>query len=78
MHIIALSLNYKQTGVEEREQVTFQDEEVVEALHKLREQKSILEAALLSTCNRTELYVVSDQEHTGRIIRENFSRTGSM
>ncbi|CAM4153093.1 glutamyl-tRNA reductase [Jeotgalicoccus halotolerans] len=72
MHIIALSLNYKNTGVEEREQVTFQDDEVVEALHKLREQKSILEAALLSTCNRTELYVVSDQEHTGAYYSRKF------
>lgn len=72
MHIIALSLNYKKTGVEEREQVTFQDEEVVEALHKLREQKSILEATLLSTCNRTELYVVSDQEHTGAYYSRKF------
>ena len=72
MHIIALSLNYKKIGVEEREQVTFQDEEVVEALHKLREQKSILEATLLSTCNRTELYVVSDQEHTGAYYSRKF------
>ncbi len=72
MHIIALSLNYKNTGVEEREQVTFQDDEVVEALHKLREQKSILEATLLSTCNRTELYVVSDQEHTGAYYSRKF------
>lgn len=72
MHIIALSLNYKKTGVEEREQVTFQDEEVIEALHKLREQKSILEATLLSTCNRTELYVVSDQEHTGAYYSRKF------
>lgn len=72
MHIIALSLNYKHTGVEEREQVTFQDEEVVEALHQLRAQKSILEATLLSTCNRTELYVVSDQEHTGAYYSRKF------
>jgi glutamyl-tRNA reductase len=72
VHIIALSLNYKNTGVEEREQVTFQDDEVVEALHKLREQKSILEATLLSTCNRTELYVVSDQEHTGAYYSRKF------
>lgn len=72
MHIIALSLNYKKAGVEEREQVTFQDEEVVEALHKLREQKSILEATLLSTCNRTELYVVSDQAHTGAYYSRKF------
>lgn len=72
MHIIALSLNYKKASVEAREKVTFQDTEVVEALHKLREQKSILEATLLSTCNRTELYVVSDQEHTGTYYSRKF------
>ena len=72
MHIIALSLNYKNASVEDREKVTFQDDEVVEALHALRDQKSILEATLLSTCNRTELYVVSDQEHTGAYYTRKF------
>lgn len=72
MHIIALSLNYKQASVEDREKVTFQDNEVVEALHALRDQKSVLEATLLSTCNRTELYVVSDQEHTGAYYTRKF------
>ncbi|QQD85311.1 glutamyl-tRNA reductase [Jeotgalicoccus sp. ATCC 8456] len=72
MHIIALSLNYKQASVEDREKVTFQDSEVVEALHALRDQKSVLEATLLSTCNRTELYVVSDQEHTGAYYTRKF------
>lgn len=66
MHIIALSLNYRKASVEEREKVAFEDDEIKHALHELRDQKSILEAVLLSTCNRTELYVVSDQEHTGK------------
>lgn len=72
MHIIALSLNYRKASVEEREQVAFKDEEVIHALHELREQKSILETVLLSTCNRTEVYVVSDQEHTGKYYSQKF------
>lgn len=72
MHVIALSLNYKKATVEEREAVAFQEDEIVPALHKLREQKSILEAVILSTCNRTEVYVVSDQVHTGKYYSQKF------
>lgn len=72
MHVIALSLNYRKASVEEREKVAFKDEEVITALHRLREQKSVLEAVLLSTCNRTEVYVVSDQVHTGKYYSQMF------
>src|SRR5699024_12385736 len=72
MHVIALSLNYKKATVEEREAVAFQEDEIVPALHRLREQKSILEGVLLSTCNRTEVYVVSDQVHTGKYYSQKF------
>lgn len=72
MHIIALSLNYRKASVEERETVAFKDNEVIHALHELREQKSVLEAVLLSTCNRTEIYIVSDQEHTGKYYSQKF------
>ncbi|WP_031544629.1 glutamyl-tRNA reductase [Salinicoccus luteus] len=72
MHVIALSLNYRKASVQEREKVAFKDEEVIPALHKLREQKSVLEAVLLSTCNRTEVYVVSDQVHTGKYYSQMF------
>lgn len=72
MHVIALSLNYRKASVEERELMSFEDEEVIPALHRLREQKSILEAVLLSTCNRTEVYVVSDQVHTGKYYSQKF------
>ncbi|MFB9859783.1 glutamyl-tRNA reductase [Salinicoccus siamensis] len=72
MHVIALSLNYRKASVEEREAVAFEDEDVIHALHSLREQKSVLEAVLLSTCNRTEVYVVSDQVHTGKYYTQMF------
>lgn len=72
MHVIALSLNYRKASVEEREKLNFEDSEIVPALHTLRDQKSILEAVIFSTCNRTELYVVTDQIHTGTYYTRNF------
>ncbi|MFA9558634.1 glutamyl-tRNA reductase [Evansella sp. AB-rgal1] len=65
MHILVTSLNYKTTPVEIREKFTFQDD-LDHALTKLRQSKSVLECVIISTCNRTELYVVADQLHTGR------------
>ncbi|WP_100405020.1 glutamyl-tRNA reductase [Bacillus solitudinis] len=66
MHIIVLSLNYKSAPVEIRERFSFQEAELPVALKQLRNQKSILECTIISTCNRTEIYVVADQLHTGR------------
>ncbi|MDQ0256484.1 glutamyl-tRNA reductase [Evansella vedderi] len=65
MHILVVSLNYKTTPVEIREKFSFQ-EDLDSALLKLRQSKSILECVIVSTCNRTEIYVVADQLHTGR------------
>ncbi|SDZ05025.1 glutamyl-tRNA reductase [Evansella caseinilytica] len=65
MHILVVSLNYKSTPVEIREKFSFQDD-LDRALKKLRQSKSILECVIISTCNRTEIYVVADQLHTGR------------
>jgi glutamyl-tRNA reductase len=72
MHVISLSLNYRKATVEEREKLQFNETELTEALHKLRSEKSILETVLLSTCNRTEVYIVSDQVHTGKYYAQNF------
>lgn len=72
MHVISLSLNYRKATVEEREKVQFNEVELTDALHKLRSEKSILETVLLSTCNRTEVYIVSDQVHTGKYYAQNF------
>ncbi|OLO40509.1 glutamyl-tRNA reductase [Alkalihalophilus pseudofirmus] len=66
MHILVVGLNYKSAPVEIRERFAFQEGELPQALHQLRNMKSILECTIVSTCNRTEIYVVSDQLHTGR------------
>lgn len=72
MHIIAVSLNYKTAPVEIRERLTFNSSELGNALQVLKGKKSILENVILSTCNRTEIYAVVDQLHTGRYYIKEF------
>ena len=38
----------------------------------LQNQKSVLENVIVSTCNRTEIYAVVDQLHTGRYYIKKF------
>ncbi|WP_010631144.1 glutamyl-tRNA reductase [Sporolactobacillus vineae] len=66
MHILSVGVDYKNTPVRVREALTFPAAELEKALTGLRETKSIFETVILSTCNRTEIYVVCDQLHTGR------------
>ncbi|KKB35111.1 Glutamyl-tRNA reductase [Bacillus thermotolerans] len=42
------------------------------AMSTLQSQKSILENVIVSTCNRTEIYAVVDQLHTGRYYIKDF------
>ncbi|MDQ0208021.1 glutamyl-tRNA reductase [Alkalicoccobacillus murimartini] len=72
MHIILVGLNYKTAPVEMREKVAFQETELPAALKQLRVSKSILECVIITTCNRTEVYVVADQLHTGRHFTKTF------
>lgn len=66
MHTIVVGLNYKTAPVEIREQLSFIESELPQAMEALQKQKSILENVIISTCNRTEIYAVVDQLHTGR------------
>ncbi|WP_079530427.1 glutamyl-tRNA reductase [Halobacillus hunanensis] len=72
MHILAVGLNYKTAPVEIRENLTFSDEHLTEAMQKLNSQKSVLENVIISTCNRTEIFAVVDQLHTGRYYVKQF------
>lgn len=72
MHILAIGLNYKTAPVEIRERLTFNETDVMDAVKKLSTKKSILENVILSTCNRTEIYAVVDQLHTGRYYIKEF------
>ncbi len=57
MTLIALGLNHLTAPVSLREQVAFDAESTANALQALAREPGVEEAMILSTCNRTELYV---------------------
>ena len=75
LHVImcefqAIALSYKETPVELRELVFFEDgEEVSELLLKLKEAFDIEEGLVISTCNRTEVYYSSKRKVSKEIIK---------
>ena len=72
MYILQVGFNYKTTPVEIREKLAFSEQEIENAIVKLNQQKSILENVIVSTCNRTEIYAIVDQIHTGRYYIKQF------
>ncbi|WP_426662602.1 glutamyl-tRNA reductase [Rhodanobacter aciditrophus] len=57
MPLVALGLNHLTAPVALREQVAFDPEATAAALRELQREPGVEEAMILSTCNRTELYV---------------------
>ncbi|MCS4485654.1 glutamyl-tRNA reductase [Staphylococcus americanisciuri] len=72
MYFIAVSVNHRTADVTLREKLTFQDTDMMRVHETLFETKSILENVILSTCNRTEVYAIVDQIHTGRYYIQRF------
>lgn len=72
MYLMCVSLNYHQLPLSLREKFSFTKEEIPKADKLLNNEKSILENLLISTCNRTEVYAVVDQIHTGRYYIKRF------
>lgn len=66
MHIVIAGLSHKTAPVEIREKLTFPAETQDEALHALLSYKNISEGVILSTCNRTEIYVVANDSEQGK------------
>ncbi|MFT6275765.1 MAG: glutamyl-tRNA reductase [Halioglobus sp.] len=58
MKMIVLGINHNSASVEVRERVAFAPEQVGEALTDVCAVACLSEAVILSTCNRTELYVI--------------------
>lgn len=72
MHILVVGVNYKTAPVEIREKLAFAPNDLEAAMKALKSKKSILENIIISTCNRTEIYAVVDQLHTGRYYIKTF------
>ncbi|PSL11815.1 glutamyl-tRNA reductase [Marinobacterium halophilum] len=68
MALLALGINHKTAPVEVRERVAFAPEKLAEALHEAQLKAGLSEVAILSTCNRTELYCSTELEGTRALL----------
>jgi glutamyl-tRNA reductase len=72
MSVIALGLNHSTAPLDLRGRFAFAPEQLASALHGFRERirpHAHPEAALLSTCNRTELYFAAEHGQPGELVR---------
>jgi glutamyl-tRNA reductase len=67
MRLQILGLNHNTAPIEIREQVVFAGDEVGRAAARLTELDGVDEAVLLSTCNRTEFYVITSDGGRDRL-----------
>ncbi|MBK6265828.1 glutamyl-tRNA reductase [Marivirga sp. S37H4] len=65
----ALSLSFKNAPIQIREQVSLSDEAVGRLLHYFKEFTSATDVLVLSTCNRTEVYYLNEDELSEDIIK---------
>jgi glutamyl-tRNA reductase len=68
MALLALGINHKTAPVEVRERVAFAPELLTEAMLAARDFANLEEIAILSTCNRTELYCSAGLEGTRALL----------
>jgi glutamyl-tRNA reductase len=68
--LTALGLSYRTTPVGQREKAALDDECTRRLLRRLMADPRVSEAAAVSTCNRTEVYVVSDAARHGAAAAE--------
>lgn len=59
MSLLAVGINHNSASLALREQVSLAPEKMMEALHSISEQMGNVDAVILSTCNRTEIYLAS-------------------
>ena len=63
MSLLALGLNHHTAPVDIRERAAIGEERLGEALRALKDVDAVTEAAIVSTCNRTEIYCGTHAEH---------------
>ena len=65
MTLLALGINHKTAPVALREKVSFSPDTMGDALNNLLQQPAVRGGVVLSTCNRTELYLsMEDKENS--------------
>lgn len=68
MPLFTLGINHRTAPVTTRERVTFAPAQLSDALRQLTALGTVHEAAVLSTCNRTELYCLLEGDTTEEVI----------
>lgn len=68
MRLFVTGLDHHSSPVEVRERLAFRPSQLGAALAALRGEVALREAAILSTCNRVEVYGVADDEAPARVI----------
>ena len=57
IRVAVLGMNHVSAPIDVREEIAFSDVEVPDVLERLANANSAVESVLLSTCNRTEVYI---------------------
>jgi glutamyl-tRNA reductase len=68
MALTLVGLNHRGAPVEIRERVAYQASDVLAALDEMRQSSGAGEAVLLSTCNRTEVYLVESEQDAAPLV----------
>ena len=68
MVLLAYGINHKTATVDLREKLAFAPDRVISALNDVRDQARLREVAILSTCNRTELYCSAEAQDSGKLL----------
>ena len=58
MHIAVVGLSHRTAPVEIRERLSIPEQTMEQSLQLLRDDEQVLEASILSTCNRLEIYAL--------------------
>lgn len=66
MSIVVVGLNHRTASVEIRDRVSVSEQQHRSVLKRLRALDTVNECSLISTCNRSEAYLVSDDSETAR------------
>lgn len=73
MSLVIAGVNHRTAPIEVREKLAFSSSEQTEVLSQLRSNPSVGEAALLSTCNRTEAYLIDAEDSAVAQVRDLFT-----
>lgn len=63
MSLVVIGLNHRTVPLDLLERMTIDDARLPKALHDVVTREHVSEAVVLSTCNRTEIYVVAEKFH---------------